>query len=522
MSDFQFRLNALAGKPSFTKWHRGVEKEALRVTSRGELASTPHPPSLGSPLTHPKITTDFSEAQLEIITGVHDSTTDCLDELDNLHRFAYGQIGSEYLWPASMPCFVGSDRDVPIAYYGESNQAKIKSIYRMGLANRYGRRMQTISGIHYNFSLSDEFWGAFAEVCDDEDGIEFRNSHYMNLIRNFRRLAWLPIYLFGASPAVCRSFAPRSIGHLQDFDEGSYFLPDATSLRMGPLGYQSTAQSARFVSFNSLDDYIRTLVPLLTEEHPDYVKYGVEREGTYEQLNTALLQIEAEFYGTIRPKRKGGAGERPIEALRRRGVEYVEVRCLDLDPFHPVGIALDTMDFLDLFLVFCLLSDSPQDDAGTAQTNVRNQETVVERGREPGLLLEDGENERTLAVWAGEVLREVAALGVLVEGSIESGEHSPDYGRIVNDQIAKVENRKNTPSQRVLDSMRGKNTSYSSWGLSQARVHQDHYKSHPVESVLAAELEALAQWSLAQQKMIESEDDAPFETYLAHYLQLDL
>ena len=522
MSDFRFRLYALAGQRAFVDWRRGVEKEALRVTRRGELATTPHPTSLGSPLTNPKITTDFSEAQLEIISGVHRSTTDCLAELDSLHRFAYSKIGTEYLWPASMPCFVGGDKDVPIAYYGESNTAKIKSIYRMGLANRYGRRMQTISGIHYNFSLSNEFWSSYAETWDETDNVEFRNARYMDLIRNFRRFAWLPIYLFGASPAVCKSFAPQAYENLEEFDEGSNYLPYATSLRMGPLGYQSEAQTERYVSYNSLEAYIRTVLPLLTEQYPAYMTIGLKRGDDYQQLNTALLQIEAEFYGTIRAKRKSLPGERPLEALKRRGVEYVEVRCLDLNPFHPVGISLETMDFLDLFLVYCLLCESPSDDMDIARANVTNQELVVNRGRESGLRLHDQGKDRILSEWAAEILREVEHLAEFVDQSGDGADRDSNYVSVVQTQTAKVDDPEKTPSKHVLRSMEEKEMSYSFWGLYQARAHQDHYLSHPVETALATQLETLAESSMAEQVAMEAADTEPFDVYLEQYLLLDV
>ena len=523
MSDFHVRLKALADRPAFRKWHRGVEKEALRVTRRGELSSNPHPPSLGSPLTHPKITTDFSEAQMEFITGVHDSSGDCLTELDVLHRFAYSKIRYEYLWPASMPCFMGSDKDVPIAQYGESNAAKVKSIYRMGLGNRYGRKMQTISGIHYNFSFSDEFFEAYAIVLDEVNNDAFRNRCYLDLIRNFRRFAWLPIYLFGASPAVCKSFAPSSVENLLEFDAGSYFLSHATSLRMGPMGYQSSDQTERYVSYNSLDDYIRTLLPLLTEEFEPYVEIGLKDGDDYHQLNTALLQIEAEFYGTIRAKRKADAGERPLEALNRRGIEYVEVRCLDLDPFHPVGIAQETMEFLDMFLVYCLLAASPLDHIDQSRENVLNQQQVVSRGREPDLLLSNHGQKRDIGDWALDILGDVYQLAERLDRSADSTDcDASDFRSIVRSQLEKARDPELTPSEKVLASMRDMDMSYSSWGLYQARMHQDHYEQNRVDSITAAQLEDLSTQSLADQQAMEVADHEPFDSYLHRYMKLDV
>jgi len=182
---------ALRGLPTnaLRQTKRGIEKESLRARPDGTLALTPHPPGLGSPLTHGYITTDFSESQLELITGAHETAERCLAELTDIHQFVYrvlddgGRAGrdAETLWCSSMPCALPSDEEIPVGRYGASNVGRMKTVYRIGLSHRYGRRMQTISGIHYNFS----FPGATSE-------------QYFALIRNFRRHSWLPLYLFGA------------------------------------------------------------------------------------------------------------------------------------------------------------------------------------------------------------------------------------------------------------------------------------------------------------------------------------
>ena len=170
-------------------------KESLRVRPDGSLATTPHPAPLGSALTHPLVTTDFSESQLELITGVHTSAEACIQELTAIHQAVYRAIGDELLWCASMPCRLPDEAGIPIGRYGSSNVGRAKSVYRTGLAHRYGKRMQTISGIHYNFSLPDRR----------------SNDDYFALIRNFRRNSWLLLYLFGASPAVCASFVAGAL-----------------------------------------------------------------------------------------------------------------------------------------------------------------------------------------------------------------------------------------------------------------------------------------------------------------------
>ena len=384
-----------------TGLRRGIEKESLRVRPDGALATTPHPARLGSALTHPSVTTDFSESQLELITGVHGSADACLDDLTAIHQAVYRAIGDELLWSASMPCRLPADDAIPIGRYGTSNVGRAKNIYRMGLSHRYGRRMQMISGIHYNFSLPEPL----------------PSEAYFALIRNFRRHSWLLLYLFGASPAVCSSFVAGRAHELERLSEDTLYLPYATSLRMGRLGYQSDAQSSLAVSYNDLESYAASLQEALTKPYPAYEAIGIRDGNDYRQLATSLLQIENEFYGTIRPKRVIRPGERPLHALRDRGVEYVEVRLMDLDPFRAVGITAGTMRFLDIFLLHCLLRESPPDTPQEIAAIVGNTHRVAARGREPGLRLRRNSEEVTLAEWSSEILAECAPIAAALDAA---------------------------------------------------------------------------------------------------------
>src|SRR5690606_33606386 len=186
---------------------RGVERESLRVTDGGCMALTDHPIGLGSALTHPQITTDFSESLLEFITPPSHRLHTLLDQLKALHTYTYQHIGDELLWSHSMPCMVGDNDSIPVARYGTTNRGKMKTVYRIGLGHRYGRVMQTVAGVHYNFSLPGSFW-AFMHQNEGavEDLDQYTTRRYFDLIRNFRRNYWLLIYLFGSSPAICRSF----------------------------------------------------------------------------------------------------------------------------------------------------------------------------------------------------------------------------------------------------------------------------------------------------------------------------
>jgi len=501
MSSLREGLRALP--PAVLKgMRRGIEKESLRVLPDGTLALTPHPAALGSALTHPHITTDFSESQLELITGVHADVQGCLDELTQIHQFALRAIGDEMLWVASMPCNLPADETIPIGRYGTSNVGRAKSVYRMGLAHRYGRRMQTISGIHYNWSMP---------------GVS--NEGYFALIRNFRRHSFLLLYLFGASPAVCSSFVAGQRHELQVLKDHTLYLPHATTLRMGRLGYQSDAQAKLAVSYNDLDSYAASLQDALTHPYPPYEAIGVcNPGGEYDQLATSLLQIENEFYGTIRPKRVIFPGERPLHALRERGVEYVEVRCMDLDPFMPVGIGPQTMRFLDVFLLHCLLSESPPDTPREIAALSRNQDRTAMRGREPALRLERGNSEVPLAQWGLQLLDESEPIAA----ALDAAHGGTEYGDALLAARAALRDPGALPSACVLDTMvKDFESSYVRFVRVRSEQTKNALLALPVPADVEARFRRLAQESTAEQKRIEAADAVPFETYRQQYLSAE-
>jgi glutamate--cysteine ligase len=478
---------------------RGIEKESLRVRPDGMLATTPHPAKLGSALTHPFVTTDFSESQVELITGVHKGAVACLDELTDIHQIVYRAIGDELLWAASMPCRLPPDDDIPLGRYGTSNVGRAKTVYRMGLSLRYGRRMQTISGIHYNFSLPD------ARSNDD----------YFGLIRNFRRNGWLLLYLFGASPAVCSTFVAGRSHELQRLSDDTLYLPHATSLRMGRLGYQSDAQGSLAVSYNNLKSYAASLQEALTKPYPPYEKIGIRDGDDYRQLGTTLLQIENEFYGTIRPKRVINPGERPLHALRDRGVEYVEVRLMDLDPFQAIGITAGTVRMLDVFLLHCALAPSPFDTPKELAAVVGNKQRVASRGREPGLSLTRGTEEVALVDWGDEILTECGPIAAALDAANGGAAHR----EALASAVAALHDPAATPSARVLEAVaRDHGGSYVRFVLAQSRAHRDAILKLPIADDVTARYARLADESLAEQREIEASETIPFEAYRQLYL----
>ena len=500
----QERLKALTPR-QLKGMRRGIEKESLRAQPGGALALTPHPKALGSALTHPSITTDFSESQVELVTGAHASPEAAVDELTQLHQFTYRALqenGDEMLWASSMPCGLPTDETIPIARFGASNVGRAKSVYRMGLSHRYGRRMQTISGIHYNWSLP---------------GVS--SEQYFALIRNFRRHAFLLLYLFGASPAVCSTFVAGRQHALQKLSDSTMYMPYGTSLRMGRLGYQSDAQASLAVSYNSLEGYAESLQDALTRPYPAYEKVGIRNPGgDYNQLATTLLQIENEFYGTIRPKRVIRQGERPLHALRERGVEYIEVRLMDLDPFEPVGINAQTMRFIDVFLLHCLLSDSPPDTPAEIAELKHNQHQTAACGREPGTKLKRQGGEVALVAWGSELLVQCAPIAAALDAEF-GGTQYRDALATAGTGLA---NADTLPSARVLAAMEQDfDNSFVQFVKAQSLKTQAALQSRPLTDEQLARFTDMSKHSVEAQKEIETSDSMLFEDYCKQYVSAE-
>jgi glutamate--cysteine ligase len=510
-------LGGAAQKPLLAEIGRGVEKESLRIRPDGKLAQTPHPAGLGSALTHPFITTDYSEALLEFITPVSTSIDKTLQTLDDIHRFTYAQLDEELLWGASMPCIMEGDESIPVARYGNSNVGTMKTVYRYGLGHRYGRLMQTISGIHYNFSMPREYWSLAQQADgDSSDPQDYITGRYLGLIRNFQRYSWLLIYLFGASPAVCKSFLrDNNQHHLVPFDpeSRSMHMPWATALRMGDLGYQSDAQKNLAICYNNLDAYIETLLEAITQPHPPYEAIGVGESGHTRQLNTSLLQIENEFYSPIRPKRVAKSGETALGALRRGGIEYVEVRSVDVNPFLPLGIDAEQIRFLDTFLLFCLLQESPDcDDADRARI-AENTRRVVEFGREPGLQLRTAQGEVSLREKADTLLAEMQPLAALLDGANASELYAKSHER----QAKKIGQPELTPSAAILREMQERELPFFRLAMGYSEKWAEQFRTNPLPADRANTFIEASEKSRRRQTEIEAADSVDFETYLENY-----
>ena len=497
---------------------RGIEKEGLRVKPDGFLAQTPHPAKLGSKLTHPFITTDYSESLLELITEPKASPKETLNMLRQLHVLVYqGMPDGELMWPLSMPCMLSSkDEDIPLADYGSSNTGKLKTLYRSGLGIRYGRRMQTIAGLHYNLSFGDtlfETWQAQTPTAQEQTLTEFKNEKYLGLIRNFKRLTSIVLYLLGASPSVCPCFVAGREHDLERLNDSTYYKPTATSLRMGKLGYTNSVQEQLDIRYNYLPEYVAGLRRAIQTPHESFAKLGLEDEdGNPVQINNHILQIENEYYSPIRPKQIAMSGETPTEALERRGIAYVEFRAIDLDPYSDVGIRLSSACFLEVMALYCLFSDSPDLLPEEEEALAINLERVVNEGRREGLHIINNGQEQSLEGWMLMHLERMQPLAALLDAHYGGN----DYRAAVALMQGKAGHSESTISAQVnSDSKR----LGSLWqlGFTLAQQHRESLLQQTLSPNTQAKYEVLAEKSILQQAEIEKSETEDFMDFLQQY-----
>lgn len=491
---------------------RGVEKEGLRVDHNGFLARTAHPISLGSALTNPRITTDYSEALIELITGTHDSVDGLQTELEQTHRYVASQLDGELIWNQSMAAHLPAEADIPIAWYGTSNTGMLKHVYRRGLAERYGKRMQCIAGVHYNFSLPDGLWdllGTPGASIEDQ-----RSKGYLALIRNFTRYSWFLMYLFGATPAVSKGFLEGVSHALTGLDDDTLYLPYATSLRMSDLGYKNQVQSELRLCYNDIETFLRRIYDAVTKPWPAYEAIGTHRNGEWIQLNTNILQIENEYYSSIRPKRTTGRGERPSTALAQRGVQYIEVRCMDIDPECATGISEQTSRFIDAFLLFCAAEESPLfPGIGFCEDSHDNFGLVTKEGRKPGLMLVKQNQPVRLADWSRELIEGIEPYAELLDAAYGGAQHAQS----LEAQRAKVLDSAETPSAKLLQHLRTQKASLHEYSLKQSRKHHDTLLAKPLSATILHDYRQAAADSVIEQARIERSDTESFDTYVARY-----
>ncbi|MGA2187600.1 MAG: glutamate--cysteine ligase [Steroidobacteraceae bacterium] len=495
---------------------KGVEKESLRVSPSGEIVQTRHPNALGAPLTNEHITTDFSESLIELVTPPFLESWELLQYLCDIHQFVYRHLNDELLWATSMPGAIRGDADIPLAQFGSSNVGRMKTVYRHGLGMRYGRIMQAISGVHFNYSFSPDLWEALSHINESKQAPQdFISDQYFGVLRNYRRFGWLVLYLFGTSPAVSKSFFAGRESDLPSLDRDTLYEPYGTSLRMSDIGYRNKNQATVSVSVNSLDDYVRDLSRAISTPFAPYEKLGVKVDGEYLQLNANILQIENEYYSYIRPKRVARSGERPTKALQRAGVEYVEVRALDVSAFDPVGVNQNKLRFLEAFLALCVLRESEPIGRSEQEALDANHLKVARRGREPGLTLNREGRGFPMKDWACELLDSMQGLCEM----LDHGESARPYAAALEQQRAKLDDVERTPSARLLADMRQSGETFFELAQRMSKLHKDYFLGlYPPNERRLAEFAAEAQESHQTQARIEATDKVDFDTYLTDYL----
>ena len=494
----------------------GLEKESLRVSATGGIAQTPHPAALGSALTNPFITTDFSEALTEMITPPCDSVDEVLQTLGDIEKFVCQNIQDELMWATSMPCVVEGGDSIPVADYGSSNIGMMKKIYRRGLGYRYGRTMQVIAGVHFNYSFAEDFWRLLADIERTSQDLQtFQSERYMGLVRNVLRFGWMIPYLFGASPAVCKSFLHGKPTILSSFSEGTAYEEYATSLRMGNIGYTNNKESMSGIkaNYNSVDEYVRSLDCAIRTPFEEYQAIGVEAEGEYRQLSANILQIENEYYSTVRPKQIPQQNEMPIYALRDRGVQYVELRSLDINAFDPLGITHEQLYFLETFMCFCLLQDSPELTASEVNEIDINLITVAHSGRDPGVELSRDNSTVSLTEWATEICEQMRPIAEL----LDTANSCTHYTQSLQQQCECVRDASKTPSARMLQAMRDNNEEYFHFAKRMSLQHQDYFRQRKLPADTEQRFRQLAEQSREQQQQIEQSDTLSFSEFLQQF-----
>ena len=509
------RLKALntAGAACLAQIGRGIERETLRVTEAGSLSLRAHPQALGSALTHPQITTDFCEAQPELVTGVHRSISGLLQELHDIHAFVWQQLRDELLWPLSLPCRLPAASDIPLASYGDSHSGRFKRLYRMGLKHRYGSAMQTICGMHYNFSLPEEFWGHWVgDVRADEATLAgARDDALLGLVRRFLQDEWVLLYLLGASPVFGDELADAAAYGLQPWPGGGFYHPGATSLRNSRLGYNASVQEGLQMRYDSLSAYCDSMQAAISEPYAPWVELAAAG-GEPVQLGTGRLQIENELYDAIRLKRIA-PGLRPLTALRRHGVQYLEVRCVDINPLLPLGCDEYGCRLLDLFLLRCLLL--PSAGSGDRQDAAHNLQLMARDGRNADMRVRQSGRDVPLGEALGAVVGDLAAIADWLAEALDDGEAWRDTAARAKRHL---ENPPETPSGEQLRQLEEGALGLYDYGLRLAEGHRHYWSEHRLSGANLDRMRERSAESLARQRQIEGAESGSFEAWLRQRL----
>ncbi len=346
----------------------GIEREALRVKEDGKLATTDHPYVFGNKLLHPYITTDFSESQPELITPAFQTTREAYSFLNALYDIVALEIGDEYLWPQSMPCDIPDEQYIPIAKYSDSKECKIAREYREKLFKKYGGKKQLISGIHYNFSFDEALFEKLYRHQKPSISYKlFKDDLYLKVARNYLRYRWLLIYLTGAAPIIHTSYTRECTKKLVPIQEDSFSNKGAVSYRNGECGYKN--HTDLFPDYTSVESYIASI--------EDFVKEN-------------MIQSHKELYTQIRPKAKDN--KNLLSSLKNEGIQYIEIRSIDINPFEKSGMSMEDLEFTHVFMLYLLLKEET-DYLDWQREALFNQKLISKNGLESIMLKKDGKSK---------------------------------------------------------------------------------------------------------------------------------
>jgi glutamate--cysteine ligase len=489
----------------------GIEKESLRIIETN-ISQNLHPTSIGSSLFNKYITTDFSEAQLEFVTPPTKNSQSSVQTLDDIQHFVSNKIEDEYLWPFSIPPNFKNDLDVKIAKYGSSDLARFKELYRLGLAHRYGRAMQAISGVHFNFSFPEAIWKSSLFYNQSKSLKTIRSNNYLSILRNVFRLNWLILYLFGSSPIILKNYLRESDNAYPKIDDDTYYLPFATSLRMSDLGYQNLGRQNMIASTNSLDNYISDLRQATNTISKDFHAISEKFSPNIVQINGNIIQIEDEYYAVARPKSMSQKHRRLSTNLNVSGIDYIELRSLDINPFLREGISSKDITFLEVLFIYSLFKKDTPISSEEQKDISYNDFLVSRKGRSPDLFILDNGNRVSFKDKAKIVLDDMMIIAEYLD------QDNNGYIQSIERMLTRIEDPSKTLSALLLDKSLSDSNGFIGLGNTIGQENRKYYRSLDSSDNINWELlEKESKDSISQMNKAIPSTNESFQLFLNNY-----
>ncbi|QJA08958.1 bifunctional glutamate--cysteine ligase GshA/glutathione synthetase GshB [Romboutsia sp. CE17] len=412
-------IKNLFTKQELLKGNFGVEREGLRVDFKGKLSQKPHPTVFGYKMCNPYITTDFSESQLELITPAFSTTEETYKFLNALYDIVAMELEDEYLWPQSMPAIIPEDKDIPIAEFCGCEEGKVAREYREELFLKYGGKKQLISGIHYNFSFNENIIKKLYENSDKlKDYKTFKDNLYLKVTRNYLRYRWLLIYLLGCTGVVHESYQEDCVKQLEEISKDSFSNEGALSYRNSECGYKNKIDL--FPNYNSVKDYVGSINKFIDED---------------------LIDTPRELYAPIRLKAKDPKSL--LNSLMNDGINYLEYRSIDINPFEKGGIALNDLHFMNVFNLFLLIEDESNYEYWQ-QEALKNQNIIATQGQKDVNLIKDGKTISKIE-WGLEILNKIK----VINDELKLGQD-----KIIDNIIKRVKDYKETYTYKMIEKIK--------------------------------------------------------------------